>query len=166
MLFCFVALGVVVFNYRKSHRRTAADFITLGKSHEQYKSVDDFFVTRKIDIEDRDWITFRFLNNPYNLDDKNTVLIYVNYKLVYAGPYKYLVGLKGNPDSLFSKKQSMIISMVILTDKTKKVVWAHNFATKEVFSWEEDYKVIYCVFTPTNENVERVYFIPHREELF
>lgn len=59
----------------------------------------------------------------------------------------------------------MIIRMEILTDKTKKVIWKHRFDTKTFFSWNEIYKIINCVFCPTNEDVEKVYYIPQLEPM-
>jgi len=148
-----------------NHRRTAADFIELGKSKEQYKSINEYFEKRNSSIGDEFWIKFMFLNNPYNLDERNIISIYVNSKLVYRGAYKQHIDLKGNPKDLFSKDKRMIIGMEILTDKTKKVIWEHKFGSKTVFSWNNDYKIIYCGFFPTNEDVEKAYFIPQLEPM-
>ena len=168
MGFGFIAIVssvVIFFNHEKTHRRPEASFIKLGKSNEQYKSVDEYFDKRNASVGDEPWIKFKFLNNPYNLDDKNIVSIFINGNLVYRGAYRSLVGLKGNPNDLFSKDKRMMISMEILTDKTKSIIWMHGFGSKTVFSWEEDYKIIYCIFTPTNESAERVFFIPQREPM-
>jgi hypothetical protein len=146
-----------------NHRKTAADFIELGKNIKQYKSVNECFEKNNENIGNDFWIKFKFLNNPYNLDDKNVISIYANSKLVYRGTYNTLIDLKGNPNDLFSKDKRMIISMEILTDKTKKVIWKHGFQSKTVFSWNENYKIIYCGFFPTNEDVEKVFFIPQLE---
>lgn len=148
-----------------NHRRTAADFIKLEKSKEQYKSVNEYFENRNDSVGNEFWIKFMFLNNPYNLDVKNIISIYVNYKLVYRGEYKSHIDLKGNPNDLFSKYRDMAIEMEILTDTTQKIIWVHRFGSKIVFSWNENYKIIYCVFSPTNEDVEKVYFVPQLEPM-
>ena len=148
-----------------NHRKTAADFIELGKSNEQYKSVREYVEKKNTSVGNEFWIKFMFLNNPYNLDDKNIISIYVNRELVYRDTYKQHIDLKGNPNGLFSKDNRMIITMEILTDKTKKVIWEHKFGSKTVFSWNEDYKIIFCAFFPTNEDVEKVFFIPQLEPM-
>lgn len=145
-----------------NHKRTA-DFIELGKSKEVYKSVNKYFENRNVDIGSGFWIKFKFLNNPYNLDNNNIISIYVNSKLVYRDGYKSIIDLQGNPNDLFSKDERMVITMEILTDKTKKNIWVHCFGSKTIFSWNEDYKIIYCGFFPTNEDVEKVFFIPQLE---
>ena len=162
-----VSLIFMVFSMFLScnHRRTAADFIELGKSNEQYKSVNEYLEKRNGNVGNETWIKFMFLNNPYNLNDKNTISIYVNSVLVYRGTYRQHIDLKGTPNDLFFKDKSMIITMEILTDKTKKVIWEHRFGSKTAFSWNEDYKIIYCGFFPTNEDVEKVYFIPQLEPM-
>lgn len=162
-----ICLIFIVFSMILScnHRRTAADFIELGKSKEQYKSVNEYFEKRNASAGNEFWIKFMFLNNPYNLDDKNTISIYVNSKLVYRGAYKQYIDLQGNPNDLFYKDKRMIVTMEILTDKTKKVIWEHRFGSKTAFSWNENYKIIYCGFYPTNEDVEKVFFIPQLESM-
>lgn len=156
----FIALCVIL---SCNHKRTATDFIELGKSKEQYESVNEYFKNRNENIGNDFWIKFMFLNNPYNLDDRNIISIYVNSELVYRGAYKQHIDLNGNSNDLFSKDKRMIISMEILTDRTKKVIWKHRFQSKTVFSWNKDYKIIYCGFFPTNEDIEKVFFIPQLE---
>ena len=148
-----------------NHTKTAADFIELGKSNETLDSIDDYCGRGNNNVSDEPWIKFMFLNNPYNLGDRNIVSIYINGELCYRGKYKYLVDLHGNPDEIFSKWGSMVIRMEILTDKTTPPIWVHRFQSKTVFSWNDDYKIIYCVFCPTNEDVEKVYFIPQFESV-
>lgn len=148
-----------------NHTKTAADFIELGESSEQCNSIDDYCGRGNNNASDEPWIKFMFLNNPYNLGDRNIVSIYINGELCYRGKYKYLVDLHGNPDEIFSKWGSMVIRMEILTDVTKREIWVHRFQSKTIFSWNEDYKIIYCVFCPTNEDVEEVYFIPQFESV-
>jgi len=148
-----------------NHKRTATDFIELGKSKEQYKSVNEYFEKRNKNIGNESWIKFMFLNNPYDLDVKNIISIYVNSNLVYRGVYQKFIDLKGNSNDLFSKDKRMIVTMEILTDKTKKIIWEHRFQCKTVFSWNEDYKIIYCGFFPTNEDEEKVFFIPQLEPM-
>lgn len=149
-----------------THKRTASDFIDLGKSQVQYNSVDEYLAEKKTEIQnDSTWIKFMFLNNPYNLNDDNLVSVYVNYHLVYRGTYKRHLELKGLSDEIFSKGTGMIITMEILTDRNKKTIWQHHFQSKTVFSWNKDYKIIYCGFFPTNEDVEKVYFIPQLEPM-
>ena len=91
----------------------------------------------------------------------------MNYKVVYRGPFKQLIELKGDVNDLFDSYScsTMIFSLEILTDKTKKTIWKREFDTKTVFSWNEKYKIVYCVFCPTNEEVEKVYFIPQQEKM-
>ena len=110
-------------------------------------------------------LKFMFLNNPYNLDEKNIISIYLNSELVYRGTFKMLIDLYGNSDLLFKERNQMIFFMEILTDKTKKTIWEHQFSSKMVFSWNENYKIIYCGFSPTNEAVEEVFFIPQLEPM-
>ncbi len=143
-----------------NHTRTEADYIKLGKSNEQYNSLKEYYEKNEGITYDNDWIKFKFLNNPYNLGDKNIVSIYINEKLVYRGIYKQLIVLKGDTNDIFCKDRRMVIRMEILTDKTKRKIWLRRFVSKEVFSWNESYKIIYCVFCPTNESVENVFFIP------
>lgn len=151
-----------------SHKRAASNFIDLGEgeSQIQYNSVDEYLAEKKMEMQnDSTWIIFMFLNNPYNLNDDNLVSIYVNDHLVYRGTYKTHLELKGVPNDIFAKDSRMIINMEILTDKNKKNIWQHNFQSKTVFSWNKDYKIIYCGFFPTNEAVEKVYFIPQLEPM-
>ena len=160
----FIVISMILScNHRKI--RTAADFIELGESKEQYKSVKEYFEKRNDSVENEPWIKFMFLNNPYNLNDRNIISIYVNFKLVYRGSYQQHIDLNGNPNDLFSKYKDMRIDMEILTDTTKRVIWLRRFSSKTVFSWNEDYKIIYCGFFPTNEDVEKVYFIPQLEPM-
>jgi len=146
-----------------NHKRSAADYIVLGKSNDQYKSLNEYYEKRNSSVGNDFWIKFMFLNNPYNLDEKNIISIYVNSKLVYRGIYKQKVDLKGNINDLFFKYKNLVIEMEILTDSSKNVIWEHRFGSKNVFSWKEEYKIIYCGFLPTNEDVEKVCFIPHIE---
>jgi len=156
---CLILVVVSLF-LSCSHRRTAADFIELGKSNEQYKSVNEYFEKSNDSIGNETWIKFMFLNNPYNLDDKNIISIYVNYKLVYRGTYKRHIDLKGSSDEIFAKGKGIDLNIEILTDKNKKNVWLHRFANKSGSDWRDDYRIIYCGFFPTNEDVERMYFFP------
>ena len=150
-----------------SYKRAASEFIDLGKSQIQYHSVDEYLAEKKTEIQnDSTWIKFMFLNNPYNLNEDNLVSIYVNYHLVYRGIYKRHLELKGLSNDMFAKSSGMMmITMEVLTDKNKKTIWRHNFRSKTVFSWNKDYKIIYCGFFPTNEDVEKVYFIPQLEPM-
>lgn len=162
-----ICFSVILFHLFLScnHTRTAVDCIELGESNEQYNSVDEYCAEREANIADDFWLKLSFLNNPYNLGNENIVSVHVNEQLVYRGEYKQNVDLNGNPDDLFRENHLMIIRMEILTDKTKQKVWVHRFESKTVFSWNEDYKIIYCVFCPTNEDVENVFFIPHLETM-
>ena len=58
-----ISLIFIVFSMILScnHRRTAADFIELGKSNEQYKSVNEYFEKRNTNIGNEFWIKFKFL---------------------------------------------------------------------------------------------------------
>ena len=162
-----ICLVLAFFNVFSSctHKRTASDFIKLGKSTEQYKSVNDYYETNTDIIDTTFWLKFMFLNNPYNLDENNIISIYVNYELVYRGPFKTHINLYGKANLLFKERNQMIFNMEILTDKNKKTIWLHRFSSKTVFSWNENYKIIYCGFFPTNEDVEQVYFIPQLEPM-
>ena len=158
-----ILIAVLLFS---CNHKAANDFIDLGTSTVQYNSVDEYLAEKKKEIQnDSTWIEFMFLNNPYNLNDDNLVSIYVNYHLVYRGIYQKHLRLKGLPDDIFAKCSRMIITMEVLTDKNKRTIWQHNFQSKTVFSWNKDYKIIYCGFFPTNEDVERVYFIPQSEPM-
>lgn len=158
-------LLMMILLFSCKHKATS-NLIDLGTSTVQYNSVDEYLAEKKTEIQnDSTWIELMFLNNPYNLNDDNLVSIYVNYHLVYRGIYQKYLGLKGLPDDIFAKSSRMIIIMEVLTDKNKKTIWQHNFQSKTVFSWNKDYKIIYCGFFPTNENVERVYFIPQLEPM-
>lgn len=148
-----------------NHRRTAANFIELGESKEKYKSLDEYLEKRESNIVNEFWIKFKFLNNPYDLDEKNIISIYVNYRLVYRGVYKQNIDLQGNKKDLFAEDNRMIIIMEVLTDKTKDIIWEHRFQCKTIFSWNDNYKIIYCGFFPTNEDVEKVIFIPQLEPM-
>lgn len=148
-----------------NHRKTSTGFVELGESNVQYKSVNEYLKSRETGIGSEFWIKFMFLNNPYNLNERNIISIYVNSKLVYRGAYKRHLDLKGNPSDLFLKDERIIIYMEILTNTMKKVIWEHRFQSKTVFSWNEKYKIIYCGFFPTNEDVEKVYFIPQLEPM-
>lgn len=152
---------VVCTAFSCNHRRTAADFIELGKSTEKYKSVPKYIKQLPPSAGSKPFIGFMFLNNPYNLDSNNVINIFMNGRRVYGGTYQNAFRLTWDTEILFATDKRMIITMEILTDKTKKTLWVHRFATKTVFSWNEDYKVIYCGFFPTNEDVEKVFFIPH-----
>ena len=133
----------------------------LGKSFVQYSSVEDYCNKRKDgDVGEEFWIKLTFLNNPFNLNNNNIVSIYVNNNLVYRGVFKNSIDLKGNPDVLFKNDKRMIFTMDILTDRTKKTIWAHRFTSKIIFTWRKEYHIIYCGFLPTNEDVEKVFFIP------
>lgn len=167
-----ILLAVSLFSCKHitfKHIRTASEFIKLGKSSNQYESVDDYFdyfAEGKTEIQnDSTWLLFKFLNNPYDLNDDNVISIYVNYHLVYRGIFKELVELKGSPDRIFAKESQMIIILDVLTDKNKKKIWLHRFGSKQVFSWKKDYKIIYCGFFPTNETVENICFIPQSEPM-
>jgi len=153
----FIVFGMIL---SCNHRRTAADFIELGKSNEQYKSVNEYFEKRNTNVGNEFWIKFMFLNNPYNLDDKNIVSIYANSKLVYSGEYKKHIELKGLSAEIFAKGKGIDLTIEVLTDKNKKNVWLHRFSNKSGADWREDYQIIYCGFFPTNENVEQMYFFP------
>lgn len=158
-----ILIAVLLFS---CNHKAANDFIDLETSTVKYNSVDEYLAEKKTEIQnDSTWIEFMFLNNPYNLNDGNLVSIYVNYHLVYRGIYQKHLGLKGLPDDIFAKSSRMIITMEVLTDKNKRTIWQHNFQSKTVFSWNKDYKIIYCGFFPTNEDVERVYFIPQLEPM-
>lgn len=148
-----------------NHTRTAADFIELGESREQYNSINDYYERKKMNVTNESWIKLMFLNNPYNLGDRNVVSVYINEKLCYRGKYEHVVDLFGNPNEIFSKRRDMVVQMEILTDMTKQKIWLHKFQSKAIFSWNEEYKIIYCVFCPTNEDVEEVYFIPQFESV-
>ena len=133
----------------------------LGKSLFQYSSVEDYCSKRiEGNCGDNLWIKLTFLNNPYNLNDNNIVSIYVNNNLVYRDIFKNSIDLKGNPDVLFKNDKRMIFKMEILTDKTKKTIWAHRFTSKIIFTWKKEYHIVYCGFLPTNEDVEKIFFIP------
>lgn len=131
-----------------THKRTASDFIDLGKSQVQYNSVDKYLAEKKSEaIDNNTWIKFMFLNNPYNLNDDNLVAIYVNYHLVDRSTYKRHLELKGLPDKIFSKGTGMTIPMEILTDRNKNTIGQHYFQSKTEFSWNKNYKIIYCGFS-------------------
>lgn len=157
-----IAIIVFLFNISCIQKDTA-NFIEIGKSTVKYNSVNEYFSKSNGSIENQKWIEFMFLNNPYNLNENNIISIYINHKLVFRGVYKKHIDLQGDPNEIFLKDKRMIVSMEILTDKTKKVIWEHRFQNKTVFSWNKDYKIIYCAFLPTNENVENVSFIPQFE---
>ena len=156
-------LLVFIFFASCSHRRTAADTIELGKSTVQYNSVNEYLEAKPGDIDTTFWIKFMFFNNPYNLDTNNIISIYVNYELVYRGAFNTYLDLCGNPEKIFGERNHMLFRLEILTDKRKKVIWEHCFMTKAVFSWNENYKMVYCGFFPTNEDVEKVCFFPQSE---
>jgi hypothetical protein len=153
----FIALSM----FFSCNHTKKADCIKLGKSSFQYTSVEEYLAKKQEQIVDSTWITFMFLNNPYNLNDNNLVSIYVNSQLVYRGMYRKHLELKGLPDEIFSKNKSLILTIEILTDKNKKRIWLHTFASKFCGPiWSDDYKIIYCGFFPTNEDVERMYYFP------
>lgn len=143
---------------------SSAPFSELGTSPYLYKSVNDYFEKRGGEVDGSFWIKFRFLNNPYHLNANNIISVYVNDNLVYRGIYKKNLELKGNPEVLFADSQRMVFTLEILTDKTKNKIWEHRYSCKETFLWNSDYKVIACGFSPTNEDVERIFFIPQLEE--
>lgn len=159
IIICFISLSC-------NHKRTDADFIDLGKGVEQYQSVKEYFQKYDFKITNKPWIKFIFLNNPYNLNENNVISIYINSNLVYRGAYKEHIDLNGDPNKIFLNDKRLIVSMEILTDKTKKKIWLHRFSTKTVFSWNKDYKSIYCGFLSTNETSYRVSFIPQLEEVY
>lgn len=148
-----------------NHTKTAADFIELGKSSEQCNSIDDYLEKKNKNVANDPWIKLVFLNNPYNLGDRNVVSVYINEELCYMGKYAQFVNLYGSPKDIFRRRGNIDIQMEILTDVTKREIWVHRFQSKTIFSWNEDYKIIYCVFCPTNEDVEEVYFIPQFESV-
>ena len=132
-----------------------------------YNSIDEYYKTCTDTVRGNPLMSFYFLHNPYRLNENNIISIYLNYKVVYRGPFKQLIELKGDVNDLFDSYScsTMIFSLEILTDKTKKTIWKREFDTKTVFSWNEKYKIVYCVFCPTNEEVEKVYFIPQQEKM-
>lgn len=144
------------------HKNSVSHF-KLKTTPYQYTSVYEYFEKRGGHVDSSFWINFRFLNNPYNLNENNIISIYVNNNLVYRGEYKKNLELKGNPNILFVNDHRMAFKLEILTDKTKNKIWEHRFSSKETFSWNTDYKIIYCGFFPTNEDVESVFFIPQLE---
>ena len=164
---CLVSVFIIFISvfFSCTHRKTAADFIKLGESTEQYNSVKEYYDARPSMTDTTFLLKFMFLNNPYNLDEKNIISIYLNSELVYRGPFEMLVDLYGNSDLLFKKRNQMIFFMEILTDKIKKTIWVHQFSSKMVFSWNENYKIVYCGFSTTNEDVEKVFFIPQLEPM-
>lgn len=162
----FLWLVVVVLFVACNGKQNTDNSIDLGESAIQYKSIDEYLNAKNSEtINDSTWIKLMFLNNPYTLNESNLVSIYVNSHLVYRGVYKRHIELKGEPEQIFALETKMVISMEILTDKNKKTVWEHRSQSKTVFSWDENYKIIYCGFFPTNEDVEKVYFIPQIEAM-
>lgn len=137
----------------------------LSKSKVRYTSVEKYLEKKESIISNNNLVKFVFLNNPYDLNNRNLVSISINDYLVYIGEFKKHIELKGTPDEIFDKNSRMIIVMEILTEKGKKNIWLHRFQSKTVFGWNKDYKIIYCGFFPTNEDVEKVYFIPQLEPI-
>jgi len=135
----------------------------LGACSVRYNSIDEYYKTHSDTVGNNPWMSFYFLNNPYGLNANNIISIYVSGKVVYRGPFDKLVELKGNYNELREGQYSMDFHLEILTDKTKRKIYKRTFSTKTTFSWNEQYKIIYCVFCPTNEEVEKVYFIPQLE---
>lgn len=148
------------------HRRTACDYLELGKSHYVLYDKKLILEAENSMSNKKEFLKLIFLNNPYNLNENNIVLFYINQNLVYSGRYQPFIDLKGDPDIIFSKRNRVNMHMKVLTDTTKNTVWIHDFVSKMTFVWNENYKVIYCCFCPTNEFVERVFFIPHEEISF
>lgn len=161
----FIIVSIILSCNYKRHKRTDADCIKLGKSSIQYNSINEYYNSRFGVVDTNFLLKFMFLNNPYNLNEKNIISIYLNSELVYRGPFKTFIDLYGNADLLFKKRNQMIFHMEILTNKIEKKIWEHRFASKTIFSWNENYKIVYCGFFPTNEDVEKIYFIPQLEAM-
>ena len=113
---------------------------------------------------DSTFISFRFLNNPYNLNQNHIIEIYTNYTLVYRGKYEPCIELKGSPHTIFSTDNRLIIILYVI-DKKRKT--REQFQTKKIFEWKDNYTVIYCCFFPTNISIEEeeIAFIPHTDDI-
>ena len=113
---------------------------------------------------DSTFISFRFLNNPYNFNHNHIIEIYTNYTLVYRGKYEPYLELKGSPHTIFSTEDRLIIILCVI-DKKRKT--REQFQTKKVFYWNDNYTVIYCCFFPSNRDVEEeeIAFIPHTDDI-
>jgi hypothetical protein len=143
-----------------SNKRTT-DFVDLGKSNIHFSSVEEYQKKKEIDkLEDSVLLKFMFLNNPFNLNDKNLISIYINNHLVYWGAYKKHIDLRGSPESIFANSNTIDLSIEILTDTSKNDIWVHRFFNKFGPAWLEDYQIIYCGFFPTNEHIEQMLFFP------
>lgn len=141
-------------------RKPDADFIELSKNAEKFNSVEEYYEKYKGNVGKEQWVYFKFLNNPYNLNKNNIITIFINGWIVYRGEYQNWMNLKGNPKDIFLKKRSIDIYMEILTNYKKHPIYKNRFQHKSVFAWQEDFNIIYCSFLPTNEWIEKCFFIP------
>lgn len=149
-------------------KKITSGHLELGNSSIQYKSMDDFYLScdKQVYTSENNLLEFRFINNPYNLNENNLLRIFLNDKLVYKGAYNTSLMLKGTVNDIFEDtvKNKVILRFSILTDRRKKKLWLHHFQNKAPFLWDEEYQIIYCGFFPTNEDVEKVFFFPEKEK--
>jgi hypothetical protein len=131
-----------------------------------YKSIDEYFSYNKDFLTSETvFLKFRFLNNPYGLNENNFILIYINSTLVYSGEYKEIIDLKGNLNKIFerNKRHTMEASLYVLTNKDESPVYLNIFGSKMVFEWNEKFKIIYACFAASNKSHTKLYFIPHEQ---
>lgn len=126
--------------------------------------IDSVFSIKDSLSNDSTFISFKFLNNPYNLNQNHIIEIYTNYTLVYRGKYEPCIELKGSPHTIFSTDNRLIIILYVI-DKKRKT--REQFQTKKIFEWKDNYTVIYCCFFPTNIGIEEeeIAFIPHTDDI-
>ena len=100
-----------------------------------------------------------FLNNPANIKDSDKVLLYFNNALIYFGAFNKtctaIIPKDTDRDGLvhFSLKIAKV-------DSQKGKATVYNIQNKDVVKWNSNSKLLYIAFFPTNQNMDKVSFIP------
>ena len=92
-----------------------------------------------------------FMNNPYKLTPKDTILFFINNELIYKG--KFSNSIKGNE---FRFDNTLVHCKVII--KRDKIYYL--LQDKSVFYWNNNFKNIYIGFFPRNTSTDKIHFLP------
>ena len=159
---------LIIFVYRQQHYCKQTKPYDLPFSSEYYASVADYLAktskTETVENNPTDTVKtfFWFANNAYNFDEKSMLVIYANGKKIYEGNFCTVVTLL----SLSQFENTLIHFVVEILYPVKKNKYVlYRFQNKSVIYWENEYKIVYACFCPTNEDIDRIHFFPAKYEV-
>ena len=119
--------------------------------------IKDYLYNKKyIEKNDNNKIEFRIVSNPYQWDEKDTLIIYINNKISYVGNFKLGGFLYTEPiyNELIHCKLEIIRSNKL-----------YIFEDKSNFNWKNKFKYIYVGIFSDNSTSENVHFFPQEDQI-